>query len=285
MGKTASYIPELEKIDSSKLGIHIINIDKTSFGIGDYQEAFSIQSISKVLSLSLAYKIVGESIWQRVGVEPSGTAFNSLLQLESDKGIPRNPFINAGAIVIADILVSHLPNPETDFLHFVHTLTNNFSIGYSETIFQSEKSVSYRNVALCNYMKALGNIKNEPSRVLDFYFKMCALQMSCKELSELFLFLANNGISTLDGSEILTKSQSKRINAVMQTCGFYDESGEFAFNVGLPAKSGVGGGIIAVHPGRYAIAVWSPGLNEKGNSYKGFLFLEAFTTRTECSIF
>lgn len=284
-GKTASYIPELAKIDPNKLGIHIMTIDQNSFGVGDYQEKFSIQSIAKVISLSLAYKIVGESIWERVGVEPSGNAFNSLLQLESDNGIPRNPFINAGALVISDILVSHLEQPEDDLLDFVHRICNNTTIQYCEKIFQSEKSVGYRNVALCNYMKALGNIENEPSRVIDFYFKMCSLEMSCKEVSELFLFLANNGISPFDGRPILSKSQSKRINAIMQTCGFYDESGEFAFNVGLPGKSGVGGGIVAVHPGSYAITIWSPSLNEKGNSYKGFVFLEAFTTRTESSIF
>ena len=283
-GELATYIPQLAKVDSNKFGIHIATLDNLSFGIGDYSEKFSIQSISKVLSLSLAYRTLGEDIWNRLGVEPSGNAFNSLVQLETDNGIPRNPFINAGAIVISDILLSILDNPKDDFLDFIRNITNNPKLNYSSKIATSEKEVGFRNIALCNFIKSFGNIKNNPSDVLDFYFDLCSLEMNCKELSEVFLFLANEG-KTMTNSQILTKSQSKRINALMQTCGFYDESGEFSFKVGLPGKSGVGGGIIAVHPGRYSIAVWSPKLNAKGNSYKGMKFLEEFTTKSELSIF
>ncbi|WP_420551255.1 glutaminase [Tenacibaculum aiptasiae] len=283
-GELATYIPQLAKVDSNKFGIHIATLDNLSFGIGDYSEKFSIQSISKVLSLSLAYRTLGEDIWNRLGVEPSGNAFNSLVQLETDNGIPRNPFINAGAIVISDILLSILDNPKDDFLDFVRNITNNPQLNYSSKIATSEKEVGFRNIALCNFIKSFGNIKNNPSDVLDFYFDLCSLEMNCKELSEVFLFLANEG-KTMTNSQILTKSQSKRINALMQTCGFYDESGEFSFKVGLPGKSGVGGGIIAVHPGKYSIAVWSPKLNAKGNSYKGMKFLEEFTTKSELSIF
>ena len=284
-GQLASYIPELANVDSANFGIYISTIDNLNFGLGDCYDKFSIQSMAKVLSLSLAYSIIGEKLWERVGVEPSGTAFNSLVQLEADKGIPRNPFINAGSIVISDILLSNLENPKEDFLAFVRGISNNPEIDYSQKIAASEKSVGFRNIALCNFIKSLGNIQNEPSEVLDFYFDLCSLEMNCKELSELFLFLANNGRNIFDNNSILTKSQSKRINALMQTCGFYDESGEFAFKVGLPGKSGVGGGIIAIHPNQYAIAVWSPKLNEKGNSYKGMRFLEEFTTKSELSIF
>ena len=284
-GQLASYIPELANVDSANFGIYISTIDNLNFGLGDCYDKFSIQSMAKVLSLSLAYSIIGEKLWERVGVEPSGTAFNSLVQLEADKGIPRNPFINAGSIVISDILLSNLENPKEDFLAFVRGISNNPEIDYSHKIAASEKSVGFRNIALCNFIKSLGNIQNEPSEVLDFYFDLCSLEMNCKELSELFLFLANNGRNIFDNNSILTKSQSKRINALMQTCGFYDESGEFAFKVGLPGKSGVGGGIIAIHPNQYAIAVWSPKLNEKGNSYKGMRFLEEFTTKSELSIF
>ncbi len=283
-GKLASYIPELARINPNKFGIHISSIDNYQYGIGNYLDRFSIQSISKVLSLTLAYKIMKQKIWERVGVEPSGTAFNSLVQLEADKGIPRNPFINAGAMVVADILVTHLKNPKKDFLAFVRSLTNNRNINYSEKIAASEKSVGYRNVALCNFIKSFGNIVNKPADVLDFYFDLCSIEMNCKELSDTFLFLASDGKSK-SGIQLLTNSQNKRLNALMQTCGFYDESGEFAFKVGLPGKSGVGGGIIAIHPDRYAIAVWSPRLNEKGNSYKGMRVLEKFTTKTESSIF
>ena len=284
-GQVASYIPELYNVDSECFGVYISTINQFNFGIGNCYDKFSIQSIAKVLSLSLAYHILGENIWARLGVEPSGTAFNSLIQLEADQGIPRNPFINAGAIVISDILISNLKNPKEDFLAFIRSISNNPELNYSSKIAASEKSVGFRNVALCNFIKSFGNIQNNPSDVLDFYFDLCSLEMNCKELSELFLFLANNGSTLFNNNPIVTKSQCKRINALMQTCGFYDESGEFAFKVGLPGKSGVGGGIVAIHPNHYAIAVWSPKLNEKGNSYKGMKFLEEFTTKSQLSIF
>ncbi|WP_304234016.1 glutaminase [Jiulongibacter sediminis] len=284
-GKPAAYIPELSQIDPSKFGVHICPLKEPPFGIGDYQTRFSIQSIAKVFSLSLAYKLKGEKIWERVGVEPSGTKFNSLVQLESDNGIPRNPFINAGALVIADILVSGLKNPKAELLEFVKSMSPSDNIAYSPVVEASEKSVGYRNVALCNFLKSLGNIDNQPEEVLDFYFTLCSLETDCLTLSSLFLPLANDGIAPHSNEKIIRTSYSKRINAIMQTCGFYDESGEFAFRVGLPGKSGVGGGIAAVHPDKYSIAVWSPGLNAKGNSYKGMKFLEEFTTLTELSIF
>jgi len=284
-GQTASYIPELDCVDSDNFGVHISPLGQGDFGMGNCHHKFSIQSIAKVLSLCLAYRLVGDNIWDRVGVEPSGTAFNSLVQLEADQGKPRNPFLNAGAIVISDILISHLDKPKEEFLAFVRSISDNQDIAYSSKIAQSEKAVGYRNVALCNFIKSFGRIDNEPSEVLDFYYDLCSLEMTCQELSELFLFLANNGQSPHNQKSILSESQSKRINALMQTCGFYDESGEFAFKVGLPGKSGVGGGIVAIHPDQYAIAVWSPKLNEKGNSYRGMKFLEEFTTRSELSIF
>ncbi|MFC3809270.1 glutaminase [Lacihabitans lacunae] len=284
-GALASYIPELANVDVNKLGIHISTVEGFGFGTGDHLEKFSIQSIVKVLSLSLAFKIVGEDIWKRLDVEPSGTAFNSLSQLELDNGIPRNPFVNAGALVICDILISNLSNPKEEFLRFCQNIANNQELKYSDKITTSEKSVGYRNIALCNFIKSYGNILNDTDIVLDFYFTICSLEMSCQELSRIFLFLADNNFKGADGSQILTLSEAKRINAVMLTCGFYDESGEFAYRVGLPGKSGVGGGIIAIHPGKYCIAVWSPRLNYKGNSYRGMKFLEKFTTKTESSIF
>lgn len=284
-GEVASYIPELAKVDSRKFGVHISTISQNNFGIGNYDEKFSIQSIAKVLSLSLAYKMLGGNIWKRLGVEPSGTGFNSLIQLENDNGIPRNPFVNAGALVIADILISNLDNPKEDLLNFIRSLSGNSDVNFSVRISASEKAAGYRNVALCNFIKSYGNVENEPDEVLDFYYDLCSIELSCKDLSEMFLFLANNGKTIHDNNQIFTISKTKRINAIMQTCGFYDESGEFAYKVGLPGKSGVGGGIIAVHPGKYAISVWSPKLNKKGNSYKGMRFLEEFTTLTQLSIF
>ncbi|MFB6349808.1 glutaminase [Moraxella sp. ZJ142] len=284
-GSLATYIPELANISPDKFGVAFLELNQPIIGVGDYQEKFSIQSIVKVLSLCLAYRHLQSDIWQRVNVEPSGTSFNSLVQLEADKGIPRNPFINAGAIVVCDILLSILDNPLEDFLAFIREISHNPQINYSSKVAQSEKSVGYRNFALCYYIKSFGNIKNDPIEVLDFYFHICSIEMTCQELAYAFSFLANDGITLHDGCQILTKSQTKRTNAIMQTCGFYDESGEFSFRVGLPGKSGVGGGIVAVMPNHYSIAVWSPCLNSKGNSYRGMKFLEEFTTQTKISVF
>jgi len=284
-GEIADYIPELSKVDPDKFGVCLRTIDNEEYGVGHWKIKFSIQSISKVLSLALTYKISGDKIWDRVDVEPSGNAFNSLVQLESDKGIPRNPFINAGALVICDILISHTDNARKEFLEFIRSICGNQEINYSHAIATSEKSVGYRNVALCNFLKSFENIENDPDDVLDFYFHMCSIEMTCQELAKTFIFLANVNFKNPSSQIVMERNQIKRINAIMQTCGFYDESGEFSFRVGLPGKSGVGGGIIAVHPNEYAIAVWSPKLNEKGNSTRGMKFLEAFTTTTESSIF
>ena len=284
-GNIANYIPDLEKVDPHKFGVGFLSNEREEIGVGDCDVRFSIQSISKVLSLSLAYKLLGESIWARVGVEPSGNAFNSLVQLETDNGIPRNPFINGGAMVICDMLISVLKKPKQDFLDYVRELSCCQSIEYSASTAQSEEQVGYRNKALCNFIKSFGNLENDPTEILDFYFHICSIEMSCMELARTFSFLAFTDFKTLKGDRVLNLSQSKRMNAIMQTCGFYDESGEFAFKVGLPGKSGVGGGIIALHPEKYCIAVWSPRLNEKGNSYRGMKFLELFTTETQLSIF
>lgn len=284
-GAIATYIPELAKIESDNFGVCLLTRKNEEFGVGNWQTKFSIQSISKVLSLSLAYQIFGDKIWERVDVEPSGTPFNSLVQLESDHGIPRNPFMNSGAMVICDMLVSYYKNPKEDFLSAIRELCHSSEINYSETVAKSEASVGYRNKALCNFIKSFGNIENEPEEVLDFYFHICSIEMSCQELSRVFMFLANPNFTTTKGTKVLSLSQTKRVNAIMQTCGFYDESGEFSFRVGLPGKSGVGGGIVAIYPEKYCITVWSPKLNEKGNSYRGMKLLEEFTTKTEQSIF
>jgi glutaminase len=284
-GKVANYIPELGGVSDDNFGVHITTIDHKNFGVGNANDQFSIQSISKILTLTLAYKLEGEKLWERVDVEPSGNPFNSFLQLETDFGKPRNPFINAGAIVVCDILMSHLKDPKKEFLYFCREISNNATLDYSDKVAQSEKATGFRNIALCNFIKSFGNIKNDVDKVLDFYFYTCSLEMSCKELSQIFLFLADEDFITHKGNSIVTMSQAKRINAILLTCGFYDESGEFAFRVGLPGKSGVGGGIIAIHPDQYCITVWSPKLNMKGNSYKGMLFLEKFTTKTASSIF
>ena len=284
-GQVADYIPELNKINPNKFGVHLTTIDKKNFGFGDSNEKFSIQSIAKVLSLTLAYTLEDENLFKRVGVEPSGTPFNSLFQLEADNGIPRNPLINAGAIVICDVLVSHLKNPKQDFIKFIQHVSGNSDISYSDRIVASEKSCGFRNMSLVNLMKTFGNINNDIDEVMDFYFNLCSIEMSCKELSKTFLFLANQGVCPFTNTKILNPSKSKRINSIMQSCGFYDEAGEFAYRVGLPGKSGVGGGIIAIHPGLYSVTVFSPKLNKKGNSTKGMAFLERLTSELNNSIF
>ncbi|UBZ05759.1 glutaminase [Salegentibacter mishustinae] len=284
-GKVASYIPELAKVDPRKFGMHVYCGDRQHFSFGDSEELFSIQSISKVFSLSMAMRLMGEDLWDRVDVEPSGDPFNSLSQLEYESGVPRNPFINAGALVISDILVDQLENPKQELLDFVRKITQDNSINFDPKIAASERSTGYRNVALVNYMKALGNIKCEVEPIVDFYFHLCSLAMSCKQLAQAFMIFANKGKILGTDEEILTPTTVKRINSLMQTCGFYDEAGEFSFEVGLPGKSGVGGGIVAIHPDQYSVAVWSPILNEKGNSELGMKALERLTTLTGLSVF
>ncbi len=284
-GRVASYIPELREVDPDKFGIHLTTIDNHNYGLGDSQEKFSIQSIAKVLSLTFAFELEDEKLWDRVGVEPSGTPFNSMVQLEYEKGIPRNPFINAGALVVCDILVSRLKNPKREFLEFTRKISGHSHIDYCARVADSEKATGYRNAAHINLMKSYGNIHNDIESVLDLYCHLCSLEMTCQELAQGFLYLAANGVNPLTQERVVSASKAKRINAIMQLCGFYDEAGEFSFKVGLPGKSGVGGGILAIYPGHYTIAVWSPKLNDKGNSYKGMRVLEFFTTRTKSSIF
>jgi len=283
-GVVASYIPELAHVDKNKFGIYLLDIYQNNYSAGNSDEGFSIQSISKAFSLSQALSIVGEDIWKRVDVEPSGDPFNDLSLLEIENGIPRNPFINAGAIVISDILFTHLKNPKEDFLAYVRSVANDNSINYDEKIAVSEKKTGYRNYAAANLIKSYGNIKNDVNDVLEFYFFQCSLTMSCKQLTNAFYIFMNKGIC-MQGKKYLNTNQIKRINAIMLTCGFYDEAGEFAFKVGLPGKSGVGGGIVALLPNKFCVATWSPGLNPRGNSKIGMLALEQLTTKTGLSIF
>lgn len=283
-GKVANYIPELSNIDPNKFGICILDTNGAGYNAGDSREQFSIQSISKVLSLSMAFSMIGENLWERVGVEPSGDPFNHLSLLEMENGIPRNPLINAGAIVISDILISNLKNPKSDFLKYVQDIANDSSISYDEKVAESEKRTGFRNYAAAYLIKSFGNLKNDVETVLDFYFHSCSIKMSCEQLVKVFYIFMNRG-NCLQNNNYLKLPQVKRINAIMLSCGFYDEAGEFAFEVGLPGKSGVGGGIVALLPNKFCVATWSPGLNKKGNSKLGMLALEKLTTDTGLSIF
>ena len=284
-GKQATYIPELAKVNPDQFGMCINTIYGESASIESADTRFSIQSISKVFSLAMCLSIKGDELWKRVGKEPSGTKFNSLVQLELEQGIPRNPFLNSGAIVMADILLSTLANPEEDFLNFVRAVSGNNTIDYNRDVAASERENGYLNAAIVNLLKYNKNIDNDIERVLQFYFLMCSVEMSCRELSLAFLAFANHRRKFDYSGITLTASQVKRMNAIMQTCGFYDEAGEFAYLVGLPGKSGVGGGIVAIYPLQYSVAVWSPRLNAKGNSVMGLKALELLTSETKESIF
>ncbi|MGG7518454.1 glutaminase [Allorhizobium undicola] len=286
-GQVADYIPELANVDPRQFGLAVTTVDGQTFTAGDAATAFSVQSISKVFMLTLALGKAGESIWKRVGREPSGSAFNSIVQLEHEHGIPRNPFINAGAIVVTDmVLAGHKPREAIgEFLRFMRFLADDDGVTIDERVARSEHATGYRNFALANFMRSFGNLEHPADLVLGTYFHQCALSMSCVQLSRAGLFLANRGTNPLTGFSVVSPKRARRINALMLTCGHYDGSGDFAYHVGLPGKSGVGGGILAIAPGKASIAVWSPGLNKVGNSALGSAALEMLATRTGWSVF
>lgn len=284
VGEQATYIPALAEVNPDQFGMCLYTVDREVFTYKQADTRFSIQSISKVFSLAACLSFYGDKIWERVGKEPSGAAFNSMALLETEKGIPRNPFINSGAIVLVDMLLSYSDNAEEEFLTFMRKISGSETIDYREDVAQGERETGFLNAAIANMLKYYGNLNGDIERVLRFYFKMCSIEMNCKELAHAFLPFTNNSPFDYEGVK-LTSSQIKRINAIMQTCGFYDEAGEFSFLVGLPGKSGVGGGIAAICPQHYSVAVWSPRLNSKGNSVMGMKALELLTTKTKESIF
>lgn len=283
-GRVADYIPPLAAVAADRFGMALRTVEGETFVTGDAEQRFSVQSIAKVFTLTLAMKLEGDAIWQRVGREPSGSAFNSLVQLEVERGIPRNPLINAGAIVVIDAILSHDSEGGDPILEFVRRAAASDAIDYDLEVAEAEKAAAHRNRALAHFLKSFDNLRNDPDRVLDAYFRLCSISMSCVELASAFHYLASGGRSPR-GEEIASRRQVKRVNAVMLTCGVYDEAGDYAYRVGLPAKSGVGGGVAAVMPGRFSTAVWSPGLSEKGNSLAGTMALELLTTQTALSIF
>jgi glutaminase len=286
-GEVATYIPQLGRVDVKKFGIAVAANDGRMLTAGDADEPFSIQSISKVFTLTLALGEKGDALWKRVGREPSGNPFNSIVQLEHENGIPRNPFINAGAIVISDILLAGHQPRETigEILQFVRFLGNDEAIVIDGEVAASERATGYRNFALANYMKSFGNLAHAPELALGVYFHHCAIAMSCRQLARAGRFLAQGGRNPDTGHSVVSPERARRINALMLTCGHYDGSGDFAFRVGIPGKSGVGGGILATVPGVASLAVWSPGLNANGNSRLGSLALEKLARMMNWSVF
>ncbi|WP_417280940.1 glutaminase [Celeribacter sp.] len=281
-GRVADFIPELACVDKSQFGIAVALSSGEVFASGDAQTQFSIQSISKVITLAMALGRLGDGLWARVGREPSGLAFNSILQLEQEGARPRNPFVNAGAIVVTDAILATSEPREVlaEILQFLRTASGDNSIHISELVAKSEANSAHRNLALAHMLKARNNLVNEPSRVLGVYFHQCAIEMTCVQLASAGRFLMSTPETNLISAENIAC-----INALMMTCGHYDGSGEFAYRVGLPGKSGVGGGILAIVPGRASIAIWSPGLNEQGNSALGTLAAEKLARRMGWSIF
>ncbi|MEZ5740376.1 MAG: glutaminase [Burkholderiaceae bacterium] len=285
-GRLASYIPELAGVDPRKFAIAVALVDGQVFSAGDDCEPFSIQSISKVFTLTLALGKMGDALWRRVGREPSGSAFDSIVQLEHEKGIPRNPFVNAGAIVVTDTLLGqHRPGEAiAQILRFVRFLCDD-DVHIDQDVARSEAETGFRNAALANFMRAYGNLHHPVEETLGVYFHQCAIAMNCRQLATAGLFLANGGELAHGKVSVISGERARRINAIMLTCGQYDGSGDFAFQVGLPGKSGVAGGILAIVPGKAAIAVWSPGLNANGNSLLGTVALERLVRHTGWSVF
>ncbi len=283
-GKVADYIPALAAVAPTRFGIALATTEGQFYGSGDWRLPFSIQSVSKAFSLALVLARDGEALWRRVGREPSGNPFNSLVQLEYEKGIPRNPFINAGALILIDRLLSLTGDSLGTLQAFLRAESGNPAVGTDPEVAASEAEHGHRNAALAHFMASCGNLENPVERVLDHYFRQCSLTMSCGDLARAGLFLANHGLRA-DGSRLLTRSEAKRINSIMLTCGTYDAAGDFAYRVGLPGKSGVGGGILAVLPERGVLCVWSPALDPHGNSVAGVEALDRFTTRTGWSVF
>ena len=284
-GKVADYIPALGDVDPNHYAISVATVSGNTYNIGEYNRRFSIQSISKVFTLAMLANKMGEDIWKHVGKEPSGNSFNSLVQLEYEKGIPRNPFINAGALVITDNLLNYCRNVKGDMLNYIRGLSGVNDIEFDYEVAESEYETGERNKALAHLMKSFNNFNNSVKEVIYLYCHQCSIMMNTEELAKSFLFLANSGTNPLNNSEVLTHRMAKRINALMLTCGLYNESGEFAYRVGIPGKSGVGGGIVAVIPGYMTIAVWSPSLNNNGNSVRGIDTLSDFTTELGISVF
>ncbi|MFZ6645368.1 glutaminase [Undibacterium sp. TJN25] len=284
-GKVAAYIPELSKVSPDHFGMAVYCLDGQTYSIGDAHQKFSLQSVTKLFALALAFSREGDSIWNRVGREPSGNPFNSLVQLEYEKGKPRNPFINAGALVMTDILSTRFVQSDIAVLQFARMIADENTVDFDLAVARSERSTAHRNYAIAHLMKDFGNLHNHVKTVIDSYCRQCSITMTCAELAKAGAFLAQHGTIPWSGTQILDASSAKRLNALMLTCGTYDAAGDFAYRVGLPAKSGVGGGILALVPGELAVAVWSPSLDHTGNSLAGTYALERFTTLTSRSIF
>lgn len=282
-GRTADYIPELAAVDPKKFGMAVRMVSGEEYVIGDADEPFSAQSVTKLFALGIALNRMGDEIWRRVGKEPSGTPFNYLSQLEQEAGFPRNPFINAGALAVSDMLLDIVKRPDA-LVRDVMSFLCQSKLEIDEAVAASEIATAHKNRAITNLMRGFGTITHDPEAVIDAYCRQCAITISCRDLARAALPLAAGGFSPVIEETVFPMRLARRLNALLLTCGIYDSVGSFAYRVGLPAKSGVGGGIVAVVPGQATIAVWSPELDRYGTSVVGFAALEAFSQITNCSV-
>ncbi len=286
VGKVANYIPALAKVPADKFGAAIITVTGETACYGDCTEPFSIQSISKLYSLTAALNESNTDVWARVGREPSGNSFNSIVQLEQESGIPRNPFINAGALVVTDTMLAGQTTEAatSNLLKLMQKLADDPSITIDKEVAESELATAHRNASLAHFMESFDNLNRSVDDVLNVYCHQCAIAMSCAQLARSALYLSNSGTDPLTGNCIVGSTRARRLNALMMLCGHYDASGDFAHRVGLPGKSGVGGGIVVVIPDVAAAAVWSPCLNSNGNSHAGTAALEALVGKMKWNV-
>jgi glutaminase len=287
-GKLAAYIPELSKTNPDALGVSIITLDGEEYNGGDYETKFTMQSISKIITLMLALLDNGrERVFSKVGVEPTADAFNSIINLETKSSQrPLNPMINAGAIATVSLIDGN--NGEESFnriLNFTRKITGNPDININNEVYKSEKATGHRNRSLAYFMKSTGVIEQDVEQVLDVYFKQCSMEATCKDIARIGAMLANDGVLPWSGERIIPRNIAIIVKTIMVTCGLYDASGQFAVEVGIPAKSGVGGGILAAVPGRMGIGVVGPALDLKGNSIGGIKVLSELSRELDLNIF
>lgn len=287
-GQVATYIPELRKANAEDLAICIIDRKNNIYYKGDYNKKFTIQSISKTIVLAMALMDNDWSyVFSKVGMEPSGDPFNSIMKLETDDTKkPCNPMINAGAIVTTSLIKGNsLKEKEERMLNFFRKMAKNENLKINKDVYESEKFTGDRNRAMAYLLKNDGIIEGDVEEILDLYFKQCSIEVDVVDLARIGLIFANYGIDIETGERIISESVSRMVKTFMVTCGMYDASGEFAIKVGIPAKSGVGGGIMASVPKKMGIGIYGPALDKKGNSIAGLKVLEDLSKELELSIF
>ena len=286
-GNVANYIPGLEKANKNDLGLCIIKTDGTIENAGDTSIKFTIQSVSKPITLMLAILDNGvDHVFSKVGMEPTGDAFNSITKLEtSESHQPFNPMINAGAIATTALVKGEDANRKFErVLNFFKKICENDTLEIDEEIYGGEKMTGNKNRAMGYFMKSEGYIDGSVEDAVDVYFKQCSILVTAEDLARIGLFLARGGVLS-NGERVVSEHIAKIAKTLMLTCGMYDGSGEFALTVGVPSKSGVGGGICSTVPGRMGIGIYGPSLDRKGNSIAGYSLLKDLSEELSLSIF